>query len=169
MLFRSNNHTTEVWAVIHNTFPSSYDGYEGNSCLVTFSGYHTMFLYNGSQMFYYMWDATGPTSKTTTALTIGTSGTDIIQDQWFNVVVTKSGDVFKTYLNGVLKRTDTITTSPLAGVSNGLRIGSAYDNNGGSFNYYSKSSVGAVKMYGAALTDTQILQNFSALRGRYGI
>lgn len=164
-----NDHTTSVWARINDRFPSGYDGYEGSNALVTFSGYHSMFLYNGTSMAYHVWDNTGPTSYNTTGLTIGTSGTDIIQGQWFNVTVTKVGSTYKTYLNGSLKYTNTITAATFAGVTNNLRIGSAFDVNTSSFCYYSKCNVGCVKMYNSALSDAQILQNFSALRGRYGI
>jgi hypothetical protein len=164
-----NDHTTEVWARINDRNPAFYDVYEGESILVTFAGYHSMFLYYASGLRYYIWDNTGPTIKYPTELTLGTSGTDIIQGQWFQVAVTKSGTTFKTYLNGVLKKTDTITSTALAGVSDRLAIGSAYDNNAGSFNYYAKNNVGCLKMYNTTLTADEISQNFNALRGRYGI
>ena len=165
-----NDHTTEVWARINDRTPASYDGYEGASVLVVFAGYHSMFIYDVNNYFYYMiWDNTGPTQKSTSYLTVGTSGTDIIQGQWFHVAVTKSGTTFKTYLNGVLKKTDTITATAVSGVTNRLALGSAFDNNAGSFNYYAKCNIGCLKMYNDALTADEITQNFNALRGRFGI
>lgn len=164
-----NDHTTEVWARINDRNPANYDSSEGESVLVTFTGYHSMFLYGSSYFRYYIWDNTGPTSKYTTDLTLGTSGTDIIQGQWFHVAVTKSGVTFKTYLNGILRNTDTITTTAFAGVTNRLALGSAFDNNTGNFNFYGKNNVGCVKMYNAALSADEIMKNFGSLRGRYGI
>jgi hypothetical protein len=128
-----------------------------------------MFLYYSAGLRYFIWDNTGPTSKQTTELTLGTSGTDIIQGQWFNVVVTKSGTTFRTYLNGVLKKTDTITSTAFAGVTNRLSLGSSYDGNTGTFYYYAKNNVGCLKMYNAALSVDEIQQNFNALRSRFSI
>ncbi len=165
-----NDHTTEVWARINDINAANYDGYEAWSALAIYSGYHSMFIYTPSiGLSYSIWDNTGPTSKSTTALTIGTSGTDIIQGQWFQVVVTKSGSTFKTYLNGVLKKTDTITSTAFSGVSNDLRLGGAGDGNTGAFYYYAKNNVGCLKMYNTALSADEIRQNFNSLRGRYGI
>jgi hypothetical protein len=164
-----NDHTTEVWARINDRLPANYDGYEGASILAVFRGYHSMFIYDTNGMNYNIWDNTGPTSKGTSYLTTGTSGTDIIVGQWFNVVVTKSGTTFKTYLNGTLRKTDTITSTAFNGVSDDLRLGGAGDGNTGAFYYYAKNNVGCLKMYNAALSADEISQNFNALRGRYGI
>jgi len=164
-----NDHTTEVWARINDRNPASYDGYEGESILVTYSGYHSMFLYNASAFRYYIWDNTGPTIKYPTELTLGTSGTDIIQGQWFHVAVTKSGSTFKIYLNGTLRKTDTITSTAFVGTSNSLRLGGAGDGNTGAFYYYAKNNISCLKMYNAALSADEISQNFNALRGRFGI
>lgn len=164
-----NDHTTEIWARINDRNPANYDGYEGESVLCVFAGYHSMFAYGSTYLRYYIWDNTGPTAKWTTSLTLGTSGTDIIQGQWFHVAVTKSGTTFKTYLNGVLKATDTITSTAFSGTSNNLRLGAAFDGNTGAFYYYAKNNVGCLKMYNAALSDDEISQNFNALRSRYSV
>lgn len=164
-----NDHTTEVWARINDRNPAYYDGYEGESVLVVFAGYHSMFLYGSTYLRYLIWDNTGPTAKWTTDLSLGTSGTDIIQGQWFQVVMTKSGSTFKTYLNGVLKKTDTITSTAFSGVGNRLAFGSSYDGNAGAFYYYAKNDVGCLKMYNATLSADEISQNFNATRSRFGI
>jgi hypothetical protein len=164
-----NDHTTEVWARINDINPANYDVYEAESVLVAYSGYHSMFLYGSNILRYNIWDNTGPTQKITTVLSLGTSGTDIIQGQWFQVVVTKSGTTFKTYLNGVLKYTDTITSTAFSGVTNRLALGSAYDGNAGAFYYYAKNNVGCLKMYNATLSADEISQNFNATRSRFGI
>jgi hypothetical protein len=162
-----NDHTTEVWARINDINAASYDAYEAWSVLAVYSGYHSMFIYTPSIGLRY--DIWGPSNTSTSALTLGTSATDIIQGQWFNVAVTKSGTTFKTYLNGVLKKTDTITSTAFVGVSNTLALGSAYDGNTGAFYYYAKNNVGCLKMYNATLSADEISQNFNALRGRYVI
>jgi hypothetical protein len=164
-----NDHTTEVWARINDRTGGNYDGYEFGSVLAVFAGFHSMFLYDPSALYYTIWDNTGTTQKNTSVLTLGTSGTDIIQGQWFQVVMTKSGSTFKTYLNGVLSKTDTITSTAFSGVTNSLRLGAAGDGNTGAFYYYAKNDVGCLKMYNATLSADEISQNFNATRGRYGI
>jgi Concanavalin A-like lectin/glucanases superfamily len=164
-----NDHTTEVWATINDRTAANYDGYEGESILVTFAGYHSMFTYGSSYLRYAIWDNTGPTFKSTSDLTLGTSGTNIIQGQWFHVAVTKSGTTFKTYLNGSLSKTDTITSTAFSGVSNNLRLGAADDGNTGAYYYYAKNNIGCLKMYNVTLTDNEIKQNYNALKGRFGL
>lgn len=164
-----NDHTTEVWARINDRNGANYDPYDAESVLAVFAGFHSMFYYYSGGLRYVIWDNVGPTVKATSDLSLGTSGTDIIQGQWFHVAVTKSGSTFRTYLNGTLRKTDTITSTPLSGVTNRLALGSAYDGYLGAFYFYSKTNVGCLKMYNSTLTADEISQNFNALRGRYRI
>jgi hypothetical protein len=90
---------------------------------------------------------------------------------WYNLVVTYASSVITLYVNGVsqgtLSTTRSTTPSPLY-YAVGYPDGSGtYLGNGG--NAYFKGYIGAVKFYNAALNQTQITQNFTALRGRYGI
>jgi hypothetical protein len=165
-----NDHTTEIWAKINDRTPIAIDFSETNSTLVCYVGYHSMFLYTSGSLRYIVWNGTGPTELTTTPLTIGTSGTNVIQGQWFCVAVTKSGSTYKTYLNGTLRSTDTLSVTSFGSISNVLRVGTAnYAVNPGSYHYQGEMNVGALKMYNTALTEAQIKQNFDALRGRYGL
>lgn len=165
-----NDHTTEIWAKINDRTPIAIDFSETNSTLVCYVGYHSMFLYTSGSLRYIVWNGTGPTELTTTPLTIGTSGTNVIQGQWFCVAVTKSGSTYKTYLNGTLRSTDTLSVTSFGSISNVLRVGTAnYAVNPGSYHYQGEINVGALKMYNTALTEAQIKQNFDALRGRYGL
>lgn len=164
-----NDHTTEIWARINDQSPANYDGYEGENILLAYPGYHCGFIYATGYLRYYIWTNTGPAALYPTQLTLGTSGTDIIVGRWFHVSVTKSGSTFKTYLNGVLKFTDTVSLVAFPSVTNALRLGAAGDGNTGAFYYYGKNNVGCVKMYNTALTADEISQNFNALRGRFGI
>ena len=164
-----NDHTTEIWARINDRNPANYDGYEGGSVLAVYQGFHSMFLYNPTSLWYAIWDGTGTTEKATSGLTVGTSGTNIIQGQWFHVAVTKSGTSYRTYLNGTLIHNNTVTAAPLAGVLSNLQLGASADGNAGAFYYYGKNNVGCLKMYNSALSADEVRQNFNALRGRFGI
>ena len=90
---------------------------------------------------------------------------------WYNLVVTYASNTITLYLNGVLQGT---LTSTRAGTPNPLWYAVGYTDGtagiylGGvknNFNGY----IGPVKFYGAALNQSQITQNFNALRGRYGV
>ena len=167
-LFLYNDHTVELWARINDRNPALYDGWEGQSTLVGYRGYHAMFMYNATEVEYGIWDGVG-TFKRTTPLSLGTSGTDVVQGQWFNVSVTRSGNVFRTYLNGNLSKTDTITAVNGGIMENFLQLGGMANGSDGGFYRYSKNNIGCLKMYNTALSADEIRQNFNALRGRYGI
>lgn len=162
-----NDHTTEVWAKINDRDPSNYDSREGYSNLFAYQGNHSMFYYNASILEYEIW--TSPTTTANFNLSLGTSGTDIIQGQWFQVVVTKSGTTYKTYVNGVLKKTNTVIQGAAPSISNRICLGSLFNGNSTSYSYYAKNNIGCAKMYNTALTEDEIRQNFNALRGRFGL
>lgn len=91
---------------------------------------------------------------------------------WYNIVMTYNGSTtpqLKTYVNTVAGGTTTgVKSNP---GSTYLSMGK-YDNSGtylgGVANYFN-GYIGSWKIYNAALTPTQISQNFNALRGRYGV
>ena len=170
------NHTSEILARIntilsgYQEYPAVYNNTDNSGMLAGYTGYHTMFLYNSSSLFYQLWDGTNaPTYpvRSTSALTVGTSGTRIIQGQWFHMVVTRNSNTFKTYLNGQLIYTDTLVAATPSPNNNNLFIGSAPV--GASYSAYTKSNVALLRMYNTVLTDDQVAQNFAAIRGRYGL
>ena len=90
---------------------------------------------------------------------------------WYNLVVTYASSVITLYVNGVSQ--GTLSTARASNPSPlyyaiGYPDGSgAYLGGGG--NAYFKGYIGAVKFYSTALNQSQITQNFNALRGRYGV
>ena len=88
---------------------------------------------------------------------------------WINVVVTHSyTDTAKLYINGVLDSTFNVATTgatdPWAQYLAADRIGAGY----GSADFFN-GSIAQVTLYSADLTAAQVLQNFNALRGRFGL
>ena len=72
------------------------------------------------------------------------------------------------FLNGILK-TNTNPSgmtagTPVANVGRNLRIGNSAINN-----LYTNTDSAVCRIYNRALSDTEVLQNFNALRGRFGI
>lgn len=163
-----SNHTTEIVARINNRNPTAYDATESNSALFVYRGFHAMFYYSATALRYVIWNLSSQVSAP--SLSIGTtSASDIVENQWFAVTVTKNGNTLSTYLNGKLK-SSTVT----AGITNGnvttnqLRIALAADTNQ-QYSWHGASSVGAVRMYNRVLTDAEIENNFNCTRGRYGL
>lgn len=171
--FLYNDHTWEVWFKINDRFPEGSTN-EAFSTLANYRGYHSGFHYFSSEMRYYMWN--GAAAGVPCIWTLGTSGTQIIQGQWYQIVVVRSGNTFTPYLNGVQSSAPGTFATPngnpnTTGISNDIHIGAMVKTSPGASNYvyYSKNSFANMKMYNRALTAAEIQQNFNALRGRFGI
>ena len=161
-----NNHTTEIWARINDRNPTAYDGTETQSALFVYRGYHAMFYYSASGLVYTIWNGTS-SQGISPSLTLGTSGTDIIQGQWFHAVVVRSGNNLSSYINGNLKGTNVINTSGGSGsTTNTIRMGMANPSNI-AYSWHMNANVSAAKMYNRALSAAEVSQNFNALKSRY--
>jgi hypothetical protein len=85
-------------------------------------------------------------------------------NEWVNVVgLVERGATMRSYKNGNLVGS---ATAPVGSVSGDLSL--FIGNNAGS-NLYWPGEIAQVSMYNKALTPAEILQNFNAHRGRYGI
>ena len=174
--FLYNDHTWEIWFRIDNIQPgySSYgnDPEEGYSALANYQGYHAGFQYTASVMYYYIWNGVS-TLPTCAYWTVGTSGAQINQGTWYQIVVTRLGNVFTPYINGAPLGTGStsVTSATGIGTTNNLWIGKVTNQaaGAGDYIYYSFSTIANMKMYNRALAPSEIAQNFQALRGRFGI
>lgn len=81
---------------------------------------------------------------------------------WYHVVVTTSGSSHVLYLNGSSIGTAT-AAGPWAASNENITIGYA------GFHTYTNSNISIVRLYTTGLSEAQVLQNFNATRGRYGI
>lgn len=82
--------------------------------------------------------------------------------QWYHMVGTSSGSSHVLYLNGISVATSTAAT-PVLSSTEGYRIGAA------TFHTFHNGPIAAVRLYNRGLTNAEVLQNFNALRGRFGI
>jgi hypothetical protein len=162
-----NSHTTEIWARINDRTPTNYNANETLSALFVYRGFHSMFYYGASSLSYNIWNGISEQASSP-ALTLGTSGTDIIQGQWFHTVAVRSGNNLSIYINGVLKgTTSNINTSGgSGGTTNTIRMGMANPSNE-DFSWHTNANVAAARMYNRALTAAEITQNYNALKSRY--
>ena len=81
---------------------------------------------------------------------------------WHHVLATFDGSVVKFYRNGILKQTSGTTVTNMTNNIQTLQIAQR----GGQ---YFRGNISNAKIYNRALTQSEVLQNFNALRGRYSI
>lgn len=86
-------------------------------------------------------------------------------DKFYHVAVTYNGATLIMYINGIIE--DSISVSGVIDKTNAnIEIArNAYY----SPDRYAKQDSGSLKIYNRALTESEIQQNFRAVRGRYGI
>ena len=93
-----------------------------------------------------------------------TSDTAVSTNTWFYVVgVWTAGTSLAVYVNGVLQKSTANTTTNLRNSSTGFVLGTA-----GVSAYYG-ATIATAQAYNRVLSAAEILQNFNALRGRFGI
>jgi hypothetical protein len=118
-----------------------------------------MFQYSSTALNYGIYS--GTTFRNWITPTLGTSGTDIIQGQWFHAVAIRSGNNLSSYINGQLKGTAVIDTS------GGASVVSNPSNEG--YSWHTNANVAAARMYRRALTAAEIQQNYIATKSRFGL
>ena len=93
----------------------------------------------------------------------------LVVNKWYNVVSTFDGSLLTLYINGVQQ--GQITSARSANSVNWLTFGindwQGYLGSGGM--YFFTGYFGAIKMYNAALTLSQVKQNYNSLCTRYGL
>ena len=83
---------------------------------------------------------------------------------WRHVAVTRVGNTFTTYIDGISKGTDTSSNSIDNSANDVLTIGKVWP----SGMTYFDGSISGVKIYkGKGLTATEVQQNYNAIKGRY--
>lgn len=92
------------------------------------------------------------------------------QNNWYNIIMAYNGsNQLLTYVNGSLANTQNMTRSAQGTYCQLTVAGCERYNYLGGSNGYFNGYVGAFKIYYSALTSTQVVQNFNALRGRYSV
>lgn len=167
-IFYYNDHSFEVWFQINNPSPSNYDVTEAVSTIAGHSGYDNGFSYDTNSVDYSVWNGS-VSANVILQWTLGTSG-EVKPNQWHQIVATRSGNTWRKYLNGqyVSETTQNPAVNPLIFGLGDLAIGSTWENSS-NFQYFSVSTISNLKMYNRALSNTEIQQNFDALRSRFGI
>lgn len=159
-----NTHTpsVEVW---FKTNSLSQNGFLFEKGHVNTS--YSLFQNAGNSAFY--WRHRSVLNYTLIDLVPGVASVGVNTTEWFQIIATKSSSGFKKlYINGVLKASYNNTTYPNISVSNnGMSIG-AYGGWDGSRSYYYNGNIAVVKVYTKELLQDEIIQNYNALKGRFG-
>ena len=92
------------------------------------------------------------------------SSTTTITDKWYYLTYKKQGSTFSLYVNGVLEASDTANLGAIT-PNNNIVIGQQNIYFGQPY----LGKVGEVHLYNVALSDSEILHNFTSTRSRYGI
>lgn len=137
----TNTFTLNMWIY---PIPSS-DVYGALFTQASFAG---IFYLGGSKKITYY---TTPTDRVTTAV--------LIENRWNNVVIINNGGNVSFYINSAL---DASTFSSVNGFTAGM-IGN--DN----FSENFKGNISIINLYNRVLSSTEILQNYNAIRSRYGL
>jgi len=91
----------------------------------------------------------------------------ISANTWYNAVITRIPGSVNTYLNGATALTNQTNSQGFVNAMNNVTIGRGFAL-GGSERYFS-GNIGPVTIYREALTAAQVLQNFNATKGRFGL
>ena len=109
-----------------------------------------------------------------TSYTVNVSGGTVTLNRWHHICMTRIGSTWTCYLNATQVSTATwagsvshVTTGSFGGIGIGAYT-SAYGGDAG--RYSMDGRVAVARIYkGKGLTAAEVLQNFNALRGRFGI
>ena len=117
---------------------------------------------NGTTGATYMEVGNGTTSITTPTYTVTTGTWYQIVGIWTNV----ASNSLALYVNGASQGSNSHSFASVKNSTNPLYLGSY---NGGEFSQWFNGRMGIVRYYSAALTGEQVLQNYNANRGIYGL
>ena len=102
---------------------------------------------------------------------VGPTDSDYNIGEFIHFVLTRSGTNVKVYINGELKSDNNSYFNGLVETGGTLVFGQEQDSPEGGFSTGQDfpGDFASIKVYGSTLTESEVKQNFEALRGRYGI
>jgi hypothetical protein len=146
----SSNQTLIIW------MKHTYTVGRRNPWDQAYGGYGTWTHEQGDSISQYFGD-----SGTNTSPYIGTSSNSTARSIWNCMSITRDISEHKWFLNGDWTKTTAHSYGVLLETAANIRIGLGYAG-------YWEGDMAAVIAYNTRLTETQILQNYNALKGRFG-
>ena len=142
-----------------------------SSAAVSASTYHTVFMCGAPVQLYWINTQFQFFASTSNSISYFISGSGFnsgsnsaVRGIWHHIVVTRTGNDFKMYLNGAL--VDSASTSSSFGDPNVDSVMGATNTSG--IANFAHGKISNLKVYkGKGLTATEVTQNYNALKGRY--
>lgn len=141
-LIRFNTQISNYNGIISKTLDNT-DGYELRTTTFSSTTTNIEFRYKGDNA--------------------GSGGYTVTNGVWYHICCTGQSGAQRLYINGSLVLSGSAATTPTANSNNLVIAKLAYAG------LYLNALISAVKIYNRALTDSEVFQNFQAVRGRYGI
>jgi hypothetical protein len=107
-----------------------------------------------------VWRQSDRSQSTTTATYLNTT-------DWAQVVGTYTSGDRRTYINGILRTSDT-QTGAVSTNTNGMSIG-VYGGFNGGRGYFYNGNIAIVRVYNRVLSASEVLQNYNAQKSRFGL
>jgi len=154
----SVSHALEIWV----KSPSLGSGMNAGG-LISIT-YGIIMQINGGNLYYSVYNS----DTSAYIISAATTGLNLHDNIWHHIVCTKGTSTFEMYVDGVMK-----ANGSFSGVWSGTNIWSAMSATVGSnpndVYYYLKGSVGLAKIYKRYLNASEVLQNYNATKGRFGL
>jgi hypothetical protein len=144
--------TAEIW-----TYINAINRNQGFLALNSGVGYINFWMPSSNTMRWEVIGTTGSAYSTINATTVSTTGV------WYHFLGTFDGSTTKIYVNGNLETSQNMTNQPTGSYTAPIQVG-RYD-----ATYPASARISVARFYNRALSATEVLQNFNAARGRYGI
>lgn len=99
---------------------------------------------------------------------VGTSGVNLLNNVWRHVVYVVDTNTSYLYVDGVLNASAS-NSGTWSGTNVWNTMAALVGNNPNNVYYYFNGQISVARIYNKALTAAEVKQNFTALRGRYGV
>jgi hypothetical protein len=96
-----------------------------------------------------------------------TSTNTVSLNTWVNLCMVYDGSIIKLYKNGIQDPTTEVCTYTLGQNTVPVSIGS-FQTLAPYFDWF-KGNIGVIQLYNKGLSETEVLQNYNALKGRYNL
>ena len=153
--FTTQYWTVDIWFNIDSTY-ASYDAMLGG-------GYPFQLYVAEGKVIAYLSSAAGSgvyfLSNMRSTQTIST-------ETWYHLAFVRDGTTYYYYINGALDKSKSANSSVCAAANQNAQIGNLWNVND---TYSWDGEIANVKIYNKALTSTEVLQNFNATKGRFGL
>lgn len=114
-----------------------------------------------------VWVVSGNSTNNSVADAFTVQSSGLSANTWYNAVITWTNGNANTYLNGVPVTVGASTPSGFVGTFGSVVIGKGFSLGGTERSFVGQ--VPNVQIYNRALSASEVLQNFNAIRGVYGI